>query len=123
MEKIPQLVPINPFTPRQREVIECILKGLTSYEKIASDLGISYKTVENHFLGTTEGEIEEHSPDRSLTLRNRAGIGIFGIVEELNRRPGDMADLVSLLMDDVVFFESEDKIILSNSGLLLEESL
>jgi DNA-binding CsgD family transcriptional regulator len=49
----------NPLTPREIEVLELASKNSYSYKEVASELGISVKTIENHFssirdsLGTT----------------------------------------------------------------------
>lgn len=45
-----KLTPINPFTPRQGQIIELRANGLTNQE-IALRLNINYQTVLNHIAG------------------------------------------------------------------------
>ncbi|MDO8451670.1 MAG: helix-turn-helix transcriptional regulator [bacterium] len=92
------LTAINPFTPRQQDVLRCILSGLNPRKIIAQRLNISPETVDNHLYGI---DIDGCYP------------GIFGTVERITgHRPATVANLIYILYGDVVI----------NSGSLLHFS-
>lgn len=45
-----KVTPINPFTKRQAEVVECIANGM-SHQQTADKLGTSVQTIRNHVTG------------------------------------------------------------------------
>lgn len=81
------ITPINPFTPRQVEIIELKAEGLSS-EQIADRLGIAHHTVQNHIHGTLK-----HGSIYDRTER------ITG------RRPS--SNFISPMIGDVLFFREE----------------
>lgn len=91
------MAPINPFTPRQGDVIREILSGVTKNKQIAKNTGMSLGTVKNHIHGYKKKEDEIHEA-------HRVKLGIFGIVEKLTgKRPYDKNELIQALLGDVVF--------------------
>lgn len=81
------LVTMNPFTPRQRDVIRCVLEGASSREEIAARLGLSGETVKKH----VEGRKAYGQP------------GIYGIIEAAyGRRPEGLYKAIGMMGGDII---------------------
>lgn len=69
---MPRRGPIRRFTPRQEQIADGILRGLT-YKQIGSELAISPHTVASHvkmmaMLFDACGELGEQLPPRTVVL-------------------------------------------------------
>lgn len=81
------LTPINPFTPRQGEIIELVANG-SSYKEIATKFGICAQTIKEHVAGN------DCFPAKS----------IFGRIEKATgTRPGRRNWVVGLIGDVLLF--------------------
>lgn len=88
-----RLIPINPFTERQRQIIGCALRGKSSIEEIADELGIARETVKHHIGG---------KDDQSLKP-TISQLGIYGIIEQFyGTRPHRLAEAIGMLMGDLI---------------------
>jgi DNA-binding CsgD family transcriptional regulator len=65
------LRPADTLTPREKEVMACVLEGLKSKE-IAQKLGIMEQSVKNH-LRTVYDKLGVHSRSELFSLRNSGG--------------------------------------------------
>ncbi|MEK7090915.1 MAG: LuxR C-terminal-related transcriptional regulator [Patescibacteria group bacterium] len=83
-EAPPKLTPINPFTPRQREVITLLATGLTQ-KQAASALKISPSAVKKRIRGS-----------------GLPGEGIFGIIEQATKKRPGQKNWMSILLGDVL---------------------
>ena len=81
--------PINPYTPRQAEIIELKANG-SSYKQIADQLGINVQTVKNQISGTVR----------------HGSISIYDRTERITgRRP--FKNFITPMIGDVLFFREE----------------
>jgi pimeloyl-ACP methyl ester carboxylesterase/DNA-binding CsgD family transcriptional regulator len=69
-------LPLGELTPRERNVLECIARGLDNAE-IAASLGLSEKTVRNHITRVFDKIGVEHRYQAIVRARD-AGLGITG---------------------------------------------
>jgi pimeloyl-ACP methyl ester carboxylesterase len=68
-----KLLPLGDLTPRERDVLECIARGLDNAE-IAKSLGLSEKTVRNHITRVFDKIGVEHRY-QAIVLARDAGLG------------------------------------------------
>ena len=66
-------LPLADLTPRERNVLECIARGLDNAE-IAASLGLSEKTVRNHITRVFDKIGVEHRY-QAIVLARDAGLG------------------------------------------------
>lgn len=96
------LIPINPFTRRQEDVIRQILAGNTSRKEISSILGVSPYTIASQINGSIS---YEDVP--SIPPTNKSRLGIKGIIQLLTgNRPYDINGILSALLGDVILESS-----------------
>jgi pimeloyl-ACP methyl ester carboxylesterase len=69
-------LPLGELTPRERNVLECIARGLDNAE-IAASLGLSQKTVRNHITRVFDKIGVEHRYQAIVRARD-AGLGVVG---------------------------------------------
>jgi pimeloyl-ACP methyl ester carboxylesterase/DNA-binding CsgD family transcriptional regulator len=69
-------LPLGELTPRERNVLECIARGLDNAE-IAASLGLSEKTVRNHITRVFDKIGVEHRYQAIVRARD-AGLGVVG---------------------------------------------
>ncbi|MFV0463334.1 MAG: response regulator [Nostocoides sp.] len=74
--------PQPTLTPRETEVLQLVAKGLAS-KQIATRLGISYRTVENHVQATL----------RKLQLANRVELTRYAIAEGIDDGRADSTEI------------------------------
>ena len=105
MFKESKIVPINPFTPQQREFIALRLKGFSN-KQIAIKMTISTKSVENIVSGT----VTSKDKDKNI-YQKKSMLGITGIIQQLTKtdqKPG--SGWLESLYGDVVFATKEHSV-------------
>lgn len=97
MSKEFKLVPINPFTPRQAEVIDLMTQGVRTNKDIAHQMGISAGTVKIFYKGH-----QRLSPQDLGITQTKSDLGIFGIVERAKGIRPTKGNLITRLLGDVI---------------------
>lgn len=93
------LSPINPFTPRQRDIINKQLEG-RAYKQGCVDLGIKLNTYKGIISGC------ETSTTKVMFSNNFYSIGILGVIERFTGKRPFPETWLARLLGDVIVAES-----------------
>lgn len=87
LESKPQITKINPFPPREEELLNLLVNGTSSSKKVAKEMGTTPATIDSYFAQVAE-RIEE----------------ITG------KRPKSRTHILEIISGDILFTNNDPRI-------------